>query len=210
MKSILTVVLFTLTVTVTSSAFAADSVHDFKMKSLKGKEVDLARYKGKVLLIVNTASEYGLTPQYEQLQALHEKYKDQGLAVLGFPCNQFGKQEPGTKEQIRAFLDGFKWIDPQVKSGKKLQKGVRFQVLRSDTHRSMHTSLSKTFTHPSVHTVSSRAHHALSSQVFEKCDCNGRDAHPVYRFLRGRLSDVLGSSVKWNFVRQRESNSQPS
>lgn len=103
MKSILTVVLFTLTVTVTSSAFAADSVHDFKMKSLKGKEVDLARYKGKVLLIVNTASECGLTPQYEQLQTMHEKYKEKGLAVLGFPCNQFGKQEPGTAEEIGKF-----------------------------------------------------------------------------------------------------------
>ena len=98
-----TVTLLTLAVAMSSSAFAADNVHDFKMKSLKGREVDLAGYKGKVLLIVNTASECGLTPQYEQLQALHEKYKDQGLAVLGFPCNQFGKQEPGTAEEISEF-----------------------------------------------------------------------------------------------------------
>ena len=102
MKSV-TVFLLTLAVTMTSSAFAAESVHDFKMNSLRGKEVDLANYKGKVLLIVNTASQCGLTPQYEQLQAMHEEYKAKGLVILGFPCNQFGKQEPGTAEEISEF-----------------------------------------------------------------------------------------------------------
>lgn len=76
---------------------------DRQMKSLDGKDVDLSKYKGKVVMIVNVASECGLTPQYEQLQALHEKYADQGLAILGFPCNQFGKQEPGTADEIRDF-----------------------------------------------------------------------------------------------------------
>lgn len=76
---------------------------NFKMKSLDGKEVDLSKYKGKVVLIVNTASECGLTPQYKDLQAAHEKYKDQGLVVLGFPCNQFGAQEPGTATEIKTF-----------------------------------------------------------------------------------------------------------
>jgi glutathione peroxidase len=75
----------------------------FKMKSLGGKEVDLSKYKGKVVMIVNTASECGLTPQYEQLQALHEKYSGKGLAVLGFPCNQFGSQEPGSAKEIQEF-----------------------------------------------------------------------------------------------------------
>lgn len=74
-----------------------------KMKSLDGKEVDLSKYQDKVLLIVNTASKCGATPQYKDLQALHEKYKDQGLVVLGFPCNQFGSQEPGTSLQISDF-----------------------------------------------------------------------------------------------------------
>ncbi|MBM81354.1 MAG: glutathione peroxidase [Planctomycetaceae bacterium] len=74
-----------------------------KMKSLTGKTVDLKQYQGKVLMIVNTASECGATPQYEQLQALHEKYKNKGLAVLGFPCNQFGAQEPGDEEEIAQF-----------------------------------------------------------------------------------------------------------
>jgi glutathione peroxidase len=81
----------------------AKSPLDFKMKSLAGKDVDLEEYRGKVVLIVNVASKCGLTPQYEQLQALHEKYEDQGLAILAFPCNQFGQQEPGTPEEIRTF-----------------------------------------------------------------------------------------------------------
>jgi len=76
---------------------------DFKMKSLDGKEVDLNKYRGSVVLMVNVASECGLTPQYEQLQTLHEKYGSQGLRVIGFPCNQFGKQEPGSSEEIRTF-----------------------------------------------------------------------------------------------------------
>ena len=75
----------------------------FKMKSITGKDVDLAEYKGKVVMIVNVASECGLTPQYENLEALYEKYKDKGLVVVGFPCNQFGKQEPGTDAQIAEF-----------------------------------------------------------------------------------------------------------
>jgi glutathione peroxidase len=86
-----------------SVANAAETVHEIKVQSLEGKEVDLSEYKGKVLLIVNVASQCGATPQYEQLQALHEKYKDQGLVVLGFPCNQFGAQEPGSSEDIRKF-----------------------------------------------------------------------------------------------------------
>lgn len=102
MKSVSTFLL-TLAMTITSSAIAADTVHEFRMKSLNGEEVDLAQYKGKVLLIVNTASQCGLTPQYEQLQAMHEAYGDKGLAILGFPCNQFGKQEPGSAKEISEF-----------------------------------------------------------------------------------------------------------
>lgn len=75
----------------------------YKMQSLDGKEVDLAKYKGKVVMIVNVASECGLTPQYEQLQALHKKYADKDLAILGFPANEFGKQEPGTNAEISEF-----------------------------------------------------------------------------------------------------------
>lgn len=75
----------------------------FTMKSLDGKDVDLSKYRGKVVLIVNVASKCGLTGQYEQLQKLHEEYSKKGLAVLGFPCNQFLSQEPGTAEEIKEF-----------------------------------------------------------------------------------------------------------
>jgi glutathione peroxidase len=75
----------------------------FKMNSLDGKEVDLSQYQGQVVLIVNVASYCGNTPQYKQLEALHEKFGKEGLAVLGFPCNQFGAQEPGTAEDIQKF-----------------------------------------------------------------------------------------------------------
>ena len=85
------------------SAMAAESIHEFKVKSLDGKDVNLADYKGKVLLVVNVASKCGATPQYEQLQALHDKYSENGLVVLGFPCNQFGGQEPGSAAEIREF-----------------------------------------------------------------------------------------------------------
>lgn len=74
-----------------------------KAKTITGKEVDLSQYKGKVVLVVNVASACGLTPQYEQLQTLHENYAGKGLAVLGFPCNQFGKQEPGSEAEIAEF-----------------------------------------------------------------------------------------------------------
>ena len=74
-----------------------------EMKSLTGKKVDLGKYKGKVLLVVNVASHCGATPQYKPLEVLHEKYNEKGLAVLGFPCNQFGKQEPGSDEDVADF-----------------------------------------------------------------------------------------------------------
>lgn len=82
---------------------AADSIHEFKLKNIEGKEVDLSEYKGKVLLIVNVASKCGKTPQYEPLQAMYEKYGEKGLVVIGVPCNQFGGQEPGTEKDIQQF-----------------------------------------------------------------------------------------------------------
>lgn len=81
----------------------AGNLHDIKVKNIDGKESKLGDYKGKVVLIVNVASKCGLTPQYESLEAVYQKYKDKGLVVLGFPCNQFGGQEPGTNEEIKEF-----------------------------------------------------------------------------------------------------------
>jgi glutathione peroxidase len=79
------------------------AVLNFKMKSLAGKEVDLSKYQGKVVLIVNVASKCGFTPQYKGLQELHKKYATQGLAILGFPANDFGQQEPGSEQEIGEF-----------------------------------------------------------------------------------------------------------
>jgi glutathione peroxidase len=91
---------------VMGSVVAADKAPtalNFKMKSLDGKDVDLTKYQGKVVMIVNVASKCGLTPQYEQLQALQDKQEKDGLVILGFPCNQFLQQEPGSPEEIRQF-----------------------------------------------------------------------------------------------------------
>ena len=81
------------------------TIYDFSSKTLKGQPLNLADLKGKVVLIVNTASKCGFTPQYKGLQALHDKYADRGLAVVAFPCNQFGSQEPGSSDDISSFCE---------------------------------------------------------------------------------------------------------
>jgi glutathione peroxidase len=86
-----------------SSAMFGASVYDFTMKSIDGKPVPLASFKGKVMLVVNVASKCGFTPQYTGLEALYEKYKGQGFVIAGFPANNFGLQEPGTDEEIKTF-----------------------------------------------------------------------------------------------------------
>jgi glutathione peroxidase len=83
--------------------FGASSVYEFTMNSIDGQPLPLSSFKGKVLLIVNVASFCGFTPQYEQLEAVYEKYKDQGFVIAGFPANNFGAQEPGTNEEIKTF-----------------------------------------------------------------------------------------------------------
>jgi glutathione peroxidase len=86
-----------------AAAFAASNVHEFTLDALNGTPTPLANFKGKVLLVVNVASQCGYTYQYEGLQALYSKYKDQGFVIAGFPANNFGHQEPGTNEEIGAF-----------------------------------------------------------------------------------------------------------
>jgi len=86
-----------------SAAFAASSVHEFTMDAINGTPTPLASFKGKVMLVVNVASQCGYTYQYEGLQALYLKYKDQGLVIAGFPANNFGAQEPGSNAEIGAF-----------------------------------------------------------------------------------------------------------
>jgi glutathione peroxidase len=99
-------------ISVIAAAFAvhtapksAASIYDFRMKTIDEKEISLSKFKGKVLLVVNVASYCGNTPQYKGLEAMYAKYKDQGFAVLGFPANQFGAQEPGTNASIKEFCE---------------------------------------------------------------------------------------------------------
>ena len=92
------------------------TIYDFKALNNKGEEVDMAQYRGKVLMIVNTASKCGFTPQYDGLEALYKKYQDQGFVILGFPCDQFKHQEPGTDEEIAEFC--------------RLNHGVTFPLMK--------------------------------------------------------------------------------
>lgn len=123
--------------------------YKLKAKSLQGKEIGMEEYKGKVVLVVNTASKCGFTPQYAGLEKLHEEYKYKGLEILGFPCNQFANQEPGGKDEIEACL---------------LNYGVDFQM-------------------------------------FDKVDVNGKNVHPVFKYLKKELPGTLGGRVKWNFTK---------
>ncbi len=126
------------------------TLHDFTATTLSGEDTDLAEYAGKVVVVVNTASKCGLTPQYEGLQQLYETYADRGLVVLGFPCNQFANQEPGTSDDVAEFC---------------------------------------------------QANYGVTFPMFEKVDVNGKDAHPLYAWLRSQKGGLLGSSIKWNFTK---------
>jgi glutathione peroxidase len=126
------------------------SIYDFSAKSLAGEDTPLKRFEGNVLLIVNTASACGFTPQYKGLEALQQKYSVRGFSVLGFPCNQFGRQEPGSAAEIGQFCS---------------------------------------------------SNYAVSFPMFDKIDVNGDNAHPLYQYLRGEKSGLLGSSIKWNFTK---------
>jgi glutathione peroxidase len=93
-----------------------EKIFDFKALNNKGAEVDFSQYEGQVLMIVNTASKCGFTPQYDGLEALYQKYKDQGLVIIGFPCDQFAHQEPGSDEEIAEFC--------------RLNHGVTFPLMK--------------------------------------------------------------------------------
>ncbi|MBX3422325.1 MAG: glutathione peroxidase [Pirellulaceae bacterium] len=147
------------------AADKADSPLNVTMKSLDGKDVELAKqYQGKVVLVVNVASKCGLTPQYKQLQALHDKYGKDGLAVLGFPCNQFGAQEPGSADEIASFCDK--------------NYGVKFDMFaKVDVNKDGACPLYKTLTALDTKPVGSGA----ISWNFEKF-LIGRDGQVVARF----------------------------
>ena len=126
------------------------NIYGFKVRNAKGVEVPMTEYQGKVLLIVNTATGCGFTPQYEGLQKLYDKYKDKGLEILDFPCNQFGHQAPGTEEEIQEFC-----------------------TLKYKT------------TFP----------------LFAKIDVNGKNAAPLFTYLKNQKGGFLGDDIKWNFTK---------
>jgi glutathione peroxidase len=103
-----------------------DSIYDTKVTTLTGEQKDLSEYRGKVLLVVNTASKCGFTPQYTGLEKLYEDFREQGLEVLGFPCNQFGKQEPGDEAEIGEFCE--------TRFGVQFPMHAKVDVNGSDTH----------------------------------------------------------------------------
>lgn len=125
-------------------------IYDFTVKNSKGEVVSLSEFKGKVLLIVNTATGCGFTPQYEGLEKLYKEYKDKGFEVLDFPCNQFLNQAPGSDEEISNFC-----------------------TLKYDT------------TFPR----------------FKKVDVNGKDAAPLFTWLKKQKGGLFGSAIKWNFTK---------
>jgi glutathione peroxidase len=127
------------------------NIYEFKVKKITGEETTLEEFKGKVLLIVNTASLCGFTPQYQGLEELYRKYKDHGFVVLGFPCNQFGGQEPESDDKILEFCT---------------------------------------------------TKYLVSFPMFSKIEVNGKNAHPLYEFLKEKAPGVLGTkAIKWNFTK---------
>ena len=149
-------------------------VYDFKVKTMSGAEKSLSDYKGKVLLIVNVASKCGFTPQYEELQALYTKYKDKGLEILGFPCNQFAQQEPGTNAQVQEFC--------------KVNFGVTFQIFAKDDVRGEHAQ--------------PLYRYLVSQQPFKGFDMDHPVAKPLLEALQTNFPEYLeGDSIKWNFTK---------
>ncbi len=127
------------------------SIYDFEVKDINGETRSLKEYQGKTLLIVNVASKCGFTPQYTELEQIYKEYKDQGLEILAFPCNQFGAQEPGDAEEIKKFCS--------------LTYDVNFPL-------------------------------------FSKIDVNGKNAAPVFTYLKDSLPGLLGiKAIKWNFTK---------
>lgn len=126
MKNIL-VLLIVLTSTILTAQNLEKSIHQFKVTDLYGEEFDFSTLKGKKIMVVNTASECGLTPQYKQLQEIYEKYKDKGFTIIGFPANNFGKQEPGSDKEIATFC--------QENYGVSFQMMSKISVKGDDMHK---------------------------------------------------------------------------
>lgn len=150
------------------------NVYDFTVKTKRGEEKSLADFKGKVLLIVNTASKCGFTPQFAELQKLYDAYKDKGLEILGFPCNQFAGQEPGTDDEVQSFC--------------KLNYGVTFPIFaKGDVRGETAQPLFKFLT---------------AQKKFAGFDMNHPVAQPLLDALQKNFPEYLeGDGIKWNFTK---------
>ena len=131
-------------------------IFDFKAFSSKGKEIDFSQFQGKVLLIVNTASKCGFTPQFAGLEELNQKYKDKGLVIIGFPCNQFKEQDPEGDEQIEEFC--------------QVNYGVSFQIMRKGD----------------VNGANAQPIFDVTFQIMRKGDVNGKEAQPIFEYLKAQ------------------------
>lgn len=148
--------------------------YDFNVKDIRGRDVSLEEYKGKLLLIVNTASKCGFTPQYDGLEKLFQKYKDKGLVILGFPCNQFLAQEPGSEAQISEFC--------------RLNYGVTFPLFAKIDVRGENAS-------PLFQYLTE----AAPFQGFELQKESGKKIYEVVK--KHHPENLEGNGVKWNFTK---------
>ncbi|SHI79134.1 glutathione peroxidase [Propionispora hippei] len=150
------------------------NIYDFQVKTIDGKTITLAEFKGRVLLIVNTASKCGFTPQYEELQALYQDYAGQGLEILGFPSNQFAEQEPGSNEEVQQFC--------------QLTYGVSFPMFEK-------TEVRGKSAHPLFVYLTEQA-------PFRGFDAGHPIAGKLEEVLKERFPELLeGDGIKWNFTK---------
>ena len=148
------------------------TIYDFKALTSKGKEIDFSEFKGKVLLIVNTASKCGFTPQFAGLEELYQKYKDKGLVIIGFPCNQFKEQDPGTDSEIEEFC--------------QLNYGVTFQIMKK-------TDVNGPAAEPVFEYLKSQA---------PTEDYSGLKAKATHALLKSLSTSVeKDSDILWNFTK---------
>ena len=147
-------------------------IYDFKALTSKGKELDFAQFRGKVLLIVNTASKCGFTPQFAGLEELNKKYKDRGLVVIGFPCNQFKEQDPGSDGQIEEFC--------------QLNYGVSFQIMKK-------TDVNGAAAEPVFEYLKSQA------PTEEYSGLKAKAAKALFKTLSKSVEK--DSDIKWNFTK---------
>ena len=158
------------------------SIYDFTVKTNKGEEKKLSDYKGKVLLIVNTASKCGFTPQFKELQELYSAYKEKNFEILGFPCNQFAGQEPGTNEEVQTFC--------------RRNYGVSFQIFEKGDVRG--------------ETAQPLFKYLTEQKGFKGFDESHPTAKPLMEALKNNFPEFLeGDGIKWNFTKfliDREGN----